>query len=158
MPRTASWLTLALNLLAAWERPGPWSPALRASAAHYWLKGLWETGGTADFELDAGSLDLCPIRLGGGALAIRACANAQAGRMRASGSRTFSPRSKSRPFVVLGGSILMTVSLPAGFEAGAAFGVGRALIEDEYVFANRAFYRVPRLNLGFGLGLGYGFH
>lgn len=146
-----------LSLLAGWEAAGPWSPAVRISAAHYWLNGLREAGGTADFELDAGSLDLCALRWGEGWLAIRACVNAQAGRMLASGSRTFSPRSKSRPFVVLGGSTLLTASLPVGLEAGASLGVGCALIDDEYVFANQAFYRVPRLSLGFGLGLGYRF-
>lgn len=149
---------LGLGLLAAWERTGLLSPAARVSAAHYWLSGLRETDGTADFQLDAGSVDVCPIRLRGGPLAIRACANVQAGRMLASGSRTFSARSKSRPFVVLGGSSLVTASLPAGFEAGASLAVGRALVEDEYVFANRVFYRVPQLSLGFGLGFGYGFH
>jgi hypothetical protein len=144
---------VGLELLVAWDGASLWSPALRMSAAHYWLSGLAETGGTADFALDAGSLDLCALRLGSDALLLRVCANAQAGRLHAEGSRTFSPQSRSRPFAVLGGSSLFMATLSARLSANAAFSVGRTLVADEFVLASNVFYRVPAVSLGFGLGL-----
>jgi hypothetical protein len=143
----------SLELQASWERPSLWSPALRLSAAHHWLSGVSESSGTADFQLDSGSLDLCPLRFGGQGIGLRACANAQGGRLFARGSRTLSARSRSRPFAVLGGSALLTISLPARLEANAGLSLGRALIQDEFAFTPEVFYRVPALSLGLGLGL-----
>jgi hypothetical protein len=148
---------VGLELLAAWDGPSLWSPAVRVSAAHYWLSGLSESGGTADFALDAGSFDLCPFRLGGRVVWLRLCANAQAGRLHAQGSRTFSPQSRSRPFAVLGGSSSFTAKVSSRLVAGAAFSAGRTLFQDEFVFASKVFYGAPPVSLGFGLSLAVGF-
>jgi hypothetical protein len=148
---------LALALGVAWEQASLWSPALRLTAAHHWLSGVSESNGSADFQLDSGSLELCPLRLGVRRIGVRACANAQAGRLFARGTRTFSPRSRSRPFVVLGASTLLSISLPARISANAGISAGRTLVQDDFAFAPEVFYRVPWLSLGFGLGLSLGF-
>jgi hypothetical protein len=141
-----------LEFLAAWDGDTFWSPAIRVSAAHHWLSGVSATGGVADFELDAGSLDLCPLRVGSAVLALRACGNVQAGRLWAQGSRTFEAQSRSRPYAVLGGSGLFTAALSRRAEAMLALSVGRTLVEDEFVLASNVFYRVPAISVGLGLG------
>lgn len=144
---------LGLALGASWDRDGIWSPALRLVAAHHWLHGVSATDGEADFELDTGGLDACPLRIGGVSLALRPCANLQVGRLLASGSNTFQPRSRSRPFAALGASLVLEWLLPANFETSFGLSAGKTLILDEFAFTPTVFHRVSAITLGATLGV-----
>jgi hypothetical protein len=144
---------LALALGASWDRAGVWSPALRLSATHYWLHGVSEMDGDADFEVDSGSLDACPVRVGGELLAMRPCANLELGRLLARGTHTFAPQAHSRPFAVLGGSLWLETLLLTRLEAGLGLSAGKTLVMDDFAFSPTTFHRVSSLTVAGSLGV-----
>jgi hypothetical protein len=146
----------ALNRTAG-RRASIWSPAVRLTAAHAWRSGIDEPGGTAAFALDVLSLDVCPIRLPVAAVDLRACAAAMAGRLSAAGSDTYSPSSQERPFVSLGGSAILSVTLGPHLELSGGFGAGDAPIRDSFEFSPQVFHRVSALIWAADLGLGLRF-
>ncbi len=87
------------------DRPGLWSPALVLSFLHAVSGNLNETGGTADFTLDAATVDACPVRLAAAVFEARPCASLLVGRLDASGSNTYSPASAQRTFAASGAAL-----------------------------------------------------
>lgn len=144
---------LALAIGASWDRAGLWSPALRLAAAHYWVHGVAETDGDADFEIDSGILDACPVRVGSDSLALRPCANLELGRLFAAGKHTFAPQSHSRPFAVLGGSLWFETLLLTRLEASLALSAGKTLVMDDFAFSPTTFHRVSPFTFGVTLGV-----
>lgn len=144
---------VAVHLAAGLNRASIWSPAARLSVAHVRVGGVSEPGGTADFTLDAGTLDACPLLFRVPRLEARACAAVTAGRLTAQGSNTFSPRVQGRPFVTLGGSLLAAVALSPRFELVARLAAGAPLVRDAFQFSPEVFYRVGSVTLEADLGL-----
>jgi hypothetical protein len=144
---------LALALGASWDRAGLWSPALRLSATHYWLHGVSETDGDADFEVDSGSLDACPVRVGSELLAVRPCASLELGRLLARGTHTFAPQSHTRPFAVLGGSLWLETLLLTRLEASLGLSAGKTLVMDDFAFSPTTFHRVSAITVAGTLGV-----
>src|SRR5206468_6384082 len=107
----------------AYERSSVLSPALRASVSHSSRGNLAAAGGRAEFSLDAGSLDLCPLRARAGALRLYPCpVRFTAGRLRASGSSTIDPQSRSRPWLTLGSSLVGLLKPARSLEQSLALG------------------------------------
>ena len=141
-------------LVAHWERDAAsvLSWKIQLAAAHHQRAGWVTADGTADFSLDVITLDLCPLRLGRHGVAAHLCAGAALGRLTVTGTDTFSPRTRSRPFASAGGAILLTVSPHPRVELTASVAPQVALIRDHFRFNPNVFYDVPALALSFGLG------
>ena len=141
-------------LVAHWERDAAsvLSWKIQLAAAHHQRAGWVTADGTADFSLDVVTLDLCPLRLGRHGAAAHLCAGAALGRLTVTGTDTFSPRTRSRPFVSAGGAMLLTLSPYPRVELTASVAPQVALIRDHFRFNPNVFYDVPALALSFGLG------
>jgi hypothetical protein len=74
------------------------------------------------------------------------------GRLTVTGTDTWAPRTRSRPFVSAGGAILLTVAPHPRIELTASVAPQVALIRDQFRFNPNVFYDVPALALSFGLG------
>ena len=146
-----------MSFFAALDRPSIWSPALRLTLQHGWQNGVEEPGGTADFALDAVTLDLCFLRLSVTAVDLRGCATATAGQLSASGSDTYSPASLTRPFVALGGTAILEIALGHWIELLGAVGAAETPIRDAFEFSPDVFHRVSATTLTFELGAGVRF-
>jgi hypothetical protein len=146
---------VALYALAAIDRDGPWAPAIILGALHAWRSDLAELGGTASFALDAGSLDVCPLRLRWSSLAARPCASLLVGRMSASGGADVSEAaSTARPFVVAGGVVVLTAGIGSLVELTGRLSTGATLIRDSYGFRPTVFHRASFLTTSASVGLG----
>jgi len=112
-----------------------------------------ETDGDADFEIDSGSVDACPARVGGDSFAARPCAALELGRLFARGTSTFAPQSHYRPFAVLGGSLWLEALLFERLEASLSLSAGKTLVMDEFAFSPTTFHRVSSFSAGAKLGV-----
>jgi hypothetical protein len=148
---------IALDLYWALERDSIWAPALRLRAAHGFGVSVTEPLGKADFALDVGGLDLCPVRLPLGPAALRACASGTFGRLGASGYDTYEPSPSSRFFGSLGGSLWLVLPIFGSFQLQASASLGAALLRDTYEFTPAKFHQVSALHFDLGLGLGLRF-
>ena len=118
----------------SWERESIWSPGLTLSYAHHRRDGYVQEGeGEANFELNAVSLGLCPLRLGSATLHVRPCAVGSRGRLGVSGHRTFSAQDHDLRWVTLGGE-LQGVARAGLLELRASVGVTGPLIRDRFRF------------------------
>ena len=143
---------LALYVLAALERQGPWSPALVLGATRVWRADLSETGGTASFTLDAASLDACPLRFRWTALTARPCASALFGRLTSRGSDATPTASATRPFAVAGAVI--SVGFGSRVDVSARLALGLTLIRDSYEFGTDVFHRADPITVSASVGVG----
>jgi len=143
---------IALYLMAALDRDGPWAPALFVGATHVGRADLSESGGIASFALDAASFDACPLRLRWSRLTARPCASALVGRLSSKGSDTDQPASATRTFGAAGAA--MTASFGSTVELSARLGVGLTLIRDSYEFANAVFHQSGLVTISASLGIG----
>ncbi len=143
---------VALYAMAALERAGWWSPALIVGATHVGRGDLAEPGGRASFALDAGSLDLCPLRLRWAWLEARPCGSALVGRMSARGSYTVNGASASRPFAVAGAAV--TAGFGSTITLSLRLAVGVTVVRDSYEFASDVFYRAGLVTTSASLGVG----
>jgi len=148
---------IALSGQAALDRDALWSPALILAWVHASDSGLTETGGTAGFTLDAGSLDACALRVQKTPVEVRACANALVGRLAASGSQTYSPSSAARPYAAVGGAVLVSGGPWHLLELSGRFAAGASLIRDSFEFLPNIFHHTPAMTLSGSLGVGIRF-
>jgi hypothetical protein len=142
---------IAISGMAALNRDGVWSPALFVGATHVWRDDLAETGGTASFTLDAATVDVCPLRVGGW-FAARPCVAALVGRLSASGTNTEQASSAARPFATAG--VALTASAGTIVEVAARVGVGVTLLRDSYEFGGATFHRASTITTTASLGVG----
>jgi hypothetical protein len=143
---------IAVYLLAALDREGPWSPALVVGATHVWRSDLPESGGAASFTLDAASLDACPLRLRWSRLVARPCASALFGRLGTQGSNTVQAAGAARPFGAAGAVISAGFGSP--IELTARLGIGVTLLRDSYEFATNVFFRAEAVTISASVGVG----
>jgi hypothetical protein len=148
-------LGLAIGGQIAFDRESLWSFAARLTAAHQSLSGWAALGGTADFALDSVELDLCPVRVGAGRFDARACATGLGGRLAATGSQTYAPASRSRPFATAGGTVRVGLAVGERLVIEASAGAAATLVRDAFEFAPDVFHRVPALAVDAALGLGF---
>jgi hypothetical protein len=126
---------IAIYGMAALERDGLWAPTV--------FLGV----------LDAGTLDVCPLRVRWSALSTRPCASLLFGRLNARGTETEAAANVSRPFGVAG--VGVTASIGAPVEVTARAGVGVTLIRDSYELATTVFHRAARVTASVSLGVGF---
>jgi hypothetical protein len=123
----------ALWISAGWARQSVWSPELVFSAQYQRVDGLTRVSGQADFALSAGSLSLCPVRLGTAELVIRPCASGALGRLEGEGHATFDARSSQRPWRAVGGT-LEGLARVGVVEFRAVLGAAAPLSRDRFSF------------------------
>ncbi len=139
-----------------WERSRAFSPAFILTASHYERDGYQAEGSTADFALDQLRLELCPLRAGNPKVLMHYCATGSGGSLRAGGVQTYGPRTRWRPWWVVGASTVLTVRPTKAFELTLALGAGYALIQDSFQFAppSPSFYDVKPISVTGSLGVG----
>ncbi|MBN2573903.1 MAG: hypothetical protein JXP73_04995 [Deltaproteobacteria bacterium] len=145
---------VAVQIMAGMDREGLWSPAIFLGATHVWRAGLRETGGTASFTLDAGSLDACPLRARLSFLEARPCASVVVGRLVAGGDDTDDPATVSRPFASAGGAAILTAGLGAIVELHLRLAAGVTLVRDSFEFSPIVFHRAGLFTTSASLGAG----
>jgi hypothetical protein len=149
---------VAAGVMLAYERDSVLSPALRVSYAHF-ARGDFQTGaGTADFTLDAVTVELCPLRAKAGPLVVYPCVlHVTGGELRAEGSDTLAPRSRGRPWWVVGSSLVGLVRPSSTLELSLTLGAGRPLVRDRFQFEPLEFHRVSGVAFSAGAGAGVTF-
>lgn len=146
------------SLLVAYERQSVLAPALRLTFAHFARSGFEATGGRAEFVLDTGSLELCPLRARAGPLRLYPCLlRVVGGRLLASGSQTVEPESRSRPWWELGSSLLAQVRPASSVELGLSLAAGWPVLRDRFQFEPMEFHQVSGLIWTLGAGAGVTF-
>lgn len=146
------------SLFVAYEREAVFSPALRLTFSHFARSGFEARGGSADFSLDTGSVELCPLRARAGALRLYPCLlRVSGGRLQASGSRTVEAESRSRPWWELGSSLLAQVRPARSFELGLSLAAGWPVIRDHFQFEPVEFHQVSGVIWTLAAGAGVTF-
>jgi hypothetical protein len=151
---------IGLSLLGGLESSSVFAPVLRLSYVHFGRAGFRaEQGvGEASFQLDVGTLDACPLRLGTRVAALLPCASASGGRLLVQGSDALEAERHSRPWWVLGGSLIGLLHPLPALELTLSAGVGIPLIQDTFVFApeepGHLVHEVPGAAVTIGLGAG----
>jgi hypothetical protein len=147
-----------LTAMLAHERKGVLSPAVRLSFSHFARGDFAAEGGRADFALDTGSLELCPLRAAAGPLRLYPCVlRVTAGALQASGSSTIEPASRRRPWWELGSSLVALLRPSRSLELTLSCAAGWPLVRDHFQFEPLEFHRVSGLALTLGAGAGVTF-
>jgi hypothetical protein len=149
---------VAAGVMLGYERDSVLSPAVRVSYAHFARGDFATSAGTADFTLDALTVELCPLRAKAGPLVIYPCVlRVTGGELLAEGSNTLEPRSRGRPWWVVGSSLVGLVRPSSTLELTFTLGAGRPLIRDRFQFEPLEFHRVSGVAFGAGAGAGVTF-
>ncbi len=149
---------IAAGVMLAYERGSVLSPAVRLSYAHFARGDFRETAGTADFTLDAATVELCPLRAKAGPLAVYPCLlRVTGGVLGAEGRGTVGPRSRGRPWWVVGSSLIALLRPSSSLEFSMTLGAGRPLVRDRFQFEPLEFHRVSGVAFTAGAGAGVTF-
>lgn len=135
------------------EKAGPWAPALRLSLGYSRRGNFTEAAGVARFELATAVVDLCPSQVGSSILRLRGCGVFEGGTLRATGTKTYTPESSSRPWIAGGASVIAEIvikdPLVLTYRVAGLF----PLIRDEFQFDSEVFHAVPWVTLELNAGL-----
>ena len=144
-----------LYALVALDGDRVFSPGAALGITRALRTGMVTPGGTADFTLDAVTIDLCPLRFGPSFIDVRPCAAALLGRLTVEGRDTLNaPGEIQRPFYVLGGSVLVAGRFGWILEPSLRAALGANLWRDSFAFTPNVFHEVPPLTLSVSLGFG----
>jgi hypothetical protein len=139
-------------------RPGEvWSPLLRLSLLHAQRRGLAQGSGDANFAFTLPALDVCPVRLGPRALAIRPCGFGSLGLLKVWGTEASAREEHRRASGSAGASLLLAVRLGKLLEIIADGRAGFAFFRDEFAFDRVVFFKTRPLLFSAGAGLAGGF-
>ena len=157
-PAPKMMLGFGASMLVAYERQSVLSPALRVTFSHFTRSGFEATGGSAEFSLDTGTLELCPFRASAGPLRLYPCLlRVVGGRLQASGSRTVAGQSRARPWWELGSSLLAQVRPASSIELGVSLAAGWPVVRDRFQFEPLEFHRVSGVIWTLGASAGVTF-
>jgi hypothetical protein len=148
---------LGIYARLAMNGSGWWAPALQLQLAYAWVDDLSESGGDADFSLASAALDICPLGLQRPPFWAHACFASSLGRLTASGSDTYAPRTRHELWASLGGRLLLTLELASWAELQGGFGLAAPLRRYRFAFSPEVFHRVPGVALEGHLGVGLRF-
>lgn len=143
----------ALTVMFETASEGVWAPAVALRWTHVWRTGLTEAPGTASFNLEAGTVDACPLRWRRSWVSLRPCVSLLVGRLTTRGAGTGDDGGAARPFSTTG--LGVQVHAGSSLELTVRLGLGVALVRDSYAFGDRVFYRTGLLTTSAGLGLGF---
>jgi hypothetical protein len=110
--------------------------------------------GTAAFVVLTGSLELCPWLFGARRLGLRACGLLSGGGVRVSGSATVAPQTHTRPWGLVGGSLLGHAALSERWLLTSSIGIGVPWVRDTFQFDPEVFHTVGSWAATGTLGLG----
>jgi hypothetical protein len=130
---------------------------MQLTLAHGWASDLTEPGGEADFVLDVGWLDLCPLGVRLSPITAHACLATGLGRLKASGSGSYAPRTEELSWSSLGGRLLLALGLGPWIDLHAGLGLVHPLARYRFAFRPDVFHRVPGVCLEGQLGAGVRF-
>lgn len=147
----------AVYLGLKWQWSSLWAPSGRASLLHARRSILEPEHGSADFSVTGGMLELCPLAVGTTHLELRPCAMALGGVLVAKRSDTEGSQAQLRPWMTLGGSVLLLAFASELVEIFGNAGIGGALVQDRFLFGPYAFYRVPSMAFSTSIGIGLRF-
>jgi hypothetical protein len=147
--------SIAVHAIVGLDREALWSPAMMLGIAHGFDTSVKETGGTADFWLDAASLDACALRIRFRAFEARPCASALIGRLSANGTDTSNTAGiVRRPFVATGAATILALRVAPVIELTARAALGVNLIRDSFEFAPVVFHTVSHMTFAASVGIG----
>ncbi len=140
-----------------WELAPPWSPELIVSFSSLGRDGFEQASGSADFQLQTVSAELCPLRFRLGPVEGMPCALVVYGRLKARGYDTIAAAEYDRPWTLLGLSAQLAAKLSI-VELRAQLGAGFPLARDTFRFEPEpTVHQVPALSLGGSIAAGLGF-
>jgi hypothetical protein len=139
------------------ELARPWSPEVIIGYASLGRDGFEQASGSADFRLQAASLELCPLQWSLGPVDWMPCGLAVYGRLKVRGYDTFDAASYSRPWTALGASLQLAAHLSI-VELRAQVGVGAPLSRDTFRFdPDQTVHHVSPLTISTSLAAGLRF-
>ena len=133
------------------------SPFVRLSVTHAERRGVAAPGGEAGFAFTLPTLDVCPVRLGPRAVAIRPCASASGGLLKVWGLTTPQNETHLRFFGAAGGALLVAVRMSEALEIIADGRMGLPFRRDQFGFDGVTFFTTPTPGFSTGLGVVGGF-
>jgi hypothetical protein len=151
--------TAPLGILAAlearWQLEPIWSPSVRLGLLYTVTATETSDDGTATFQLLAIRLSACPVRFGRArSLALFACADFDAGELRAKGTHTLNERTQSMPWLAAGPGLRGELPLGKMLVSEALIGARFLANHDRFVFEPDAVvHDVARVSFGLGIGL-----
>jgi hypothetical protein len=159
LARMAPELVPGASLEAALEvNPGQIvSPFVRLSVLHAQRRGVPDRGGEASFAFTLPTLDVCPVRIGTRAFAVRPCAFASVGLLKVWGDAAVENETHTRLFAAAGGAFWLGLRLSEAIEIVADLRAILPLRRDRYAFDDVVFWRTPRLGFSSALGVAGGF-
>jgi hypothetical protein len=99
-------------------------------------------GSNVAFALQMGTLDGCPVRLGGGRFALRPCLELQAGRLQSRSAGFVGARLESSPWVALALALRGRAHIGAGISLELAIAAGSPLIQDAFSVGDQRVFDV----------------
>ncbi len=145
--------------IAAWLEPSTsriWLPRIHAEVIATLPATEHADQGDVRLQLLAGRLHLCPIRVPlGKAAQLVPCLTGDAGTLRARGTgETLNPRTRTMPWLGLGGTVRAQLALGSAFSLESWLGVRGLARGDTFIFnPDSVAYEVPNWSVGAGLGL-----
>jgi len=136
-----------------WNRDSVISPAVQIRASHFWMLGYAAPGGVANFNLDSGTVLLCPVWLQEHRVSVQLCATGEVGRLSARGTETIRGTTRARPYAALGASAAVDIDFGYGIAFTSFANGGAPLVRDSFQFRPAVFYEVPVLVLTAGAGV-----
>jgi len=136
-------------------RAALWAPSLRL-LAFVGSSGLASEAGSATLRFGGARLELCPLRFGSAALALRPCLGSELGVVLGRGQIAELPRSTTTPWASVELTLRLQWFLSRGLFAELGGGPVLPVVRTHYYFSpDRTLYSVPALSAraAFGLGL-----
>jgi hypothetical protein len=142
-----------LGVFAGVVGPGfPSEFAVRLGFARHRRAGFAVESGSAEFELDALRLELCPLGLRMGAAGLHACLAGELGELEASGTGLPESRAAARPWRALGVSGWFGLRPWPVLELSLSGGLEHPLVRDRFEFNPEVFHEVGPIGGWVSLG------
>jgi len=136
------------------RRPGAWSPGLVVGAQYLLSGGYQQPAGVASFQQGLGRLELCPSRLGAGALSFSPCVGLGGGWVQSQGTETDEPAQVTRPYfdTRLAGYLQLGLGRQSALVLSGYAAV--PWIRDSYQFDAAVFHQTAVVTGGLALSIG----
>jgi hypothetical protein len=137
--------------------PGLVAPSAILGATFVLPSSTTASGSDVAFALQMGSLDGCPVRFGGGWLALRPCAELQIGRLQSRSAGFAGARLESSPWVALALALRGRAEITAGISFELDVAAGSPLIQDVFSVGDQRVFGVGPVLISAIAGVGVHF-